>query len=182
MQWLNEFELSLNNVYYEILTLYNAYIMAMFGGFMYGIPEALPYIQNFFQMNFLFNGLEVPSTMILAIRVLMVVVLGGSLLWAIFKIVIKLLDCFQTFLANLGQIPWVFYLLPLLVIPGTADSLVAKWIGYVLFVMALLGFSFLGVLALVLWKYGVDQALRLINRLSHPRSNLSPAHSHQSSM
>jgi hypothetical protein len=156
--------------------------MAMFGGFMNGIPEALPYIQNFFQMNFLFSGLEVSSTMILAARVLMVVVLGGSLLWAMFKIIIKLLDCIQTFLANLGQIPWVFYLLPLLVIPSSADSLAAKWIGYVLLLMALLGFSFLGLLALVLWKYGVDQALRLINRLSHPRSNLSPQYSRESSM
>ena len=33
---------------------------------MNAISEALPYIQNFFQMNFLFSGLEVPSTMILA--------------------------------------------------------------------------------------------------------------------
>ena len=112
----------------------------------------------------------------------MVVVLGGSLFWAIFKIVIKFLDCIQTFLANLGHIPWVFYLLPLLVIPGSADSLAAKWIGYVLLAMALLGFSFLGVLALVLWKYGVDQALRFINRLSHSPSDPSPAYSHESSM
>ncbi len=149
---------------------------------MNGISEALPYIQNFFQMNFLFSGLEVSSTMIVAVRVLMIVVLGGGLLWAMFKIIIKLLDCLQTFLANLGQIPWVFYLLLLFLIPGTADSLAAKWIGYVLFVAALLGFSFLGVLTLVLWKYGVDQALRFINRLSHPRSNLSPEYSGQSTM
>ena len=70
-----------------------------------------------------FSGLEVSSTMILAARVFMMAALGGGLLWAIFKITIKFLDCIQTFLANLGHIPWVFYLLPLLVVPGSADSL-----------------------------------------------------------
>jgi hypothetical protein len=146
------------------------------------VSEALPYLQNFFQMNFLFSGLEVSSILILAARVFMMVALGGGLLWAIFKITIKFLDCIQTFLANLGHIPWIFYLLPLLVIPASADSLAAKWIGYVLLVLALLGFSFLGVLALVLWKYGVDQALRFINRLSHSRSDLSPTQSRESPM
>src|SRR4030065_2360385 len=134
---------------------------------MNAVSEALPYVQNFFQMNFLFSGLEVPSTMILAARVFMMAALGGGFLWAIFKITIKFLDCIQTFLANLGQIPWVFYLLPLLIIPGSADSLAAKWIGDVLLVSALLGFSFLGVLALVLWKYGVDQALGFLTVLVH---------------
>jgi len=149
---------------------------------MNAVSEALPYVQNFFQMNFLFSGLEVSSTMILTARVFMMVALGGGLLWAIFKIIIKFLDCIQTFLANLGHIPWVFYLLPLLIIPGSADSLAAKWIGYVLLVLALLGFSFLGVIALVLWKYGVDQALRLINRLRRYPSDLSPTQSRESSM
>jgi len=149
---------------------------------MNSVSEALPYIQNFFQMNFLFSGLEVSSTMIIAVRVLMIVILGGTLLWAMFKIIIKSLDCLQTLLANLGQIPWVFYLLLLFLIPGTADSLAAKWIGYILLLAALLGFSFLAVLVLVLWKYGVDQALRFVNRLSHPRSNFSSEHSRQSSM
>jgi len=149
---------------------------------MSAVSEALPYVQNFFQMNFLFSGLEVPSIVILAARVFMMAALVGGLLCAIFKITIKFLDCIQTFLANMGNIPWVFYLLPLLVIPGSADSLAAKWIGYVLLVTALLGFSFLGILALVLWKYGVDQALRFINRLSHSRSDLSPKQSRESSM
>jgi hypothetical protein len=149
---------------------------------MNAVSEALPYVQNFFQMNFLFSGLEVSSTMILTARVFMMVALGGGLLWAIFKIAIKFLDCIQTFLANLGNIPWVFYLLPLLVIPASADSLAAKWIGYVLLVLALLCFSFLGVLALVLWKYGVDQALRLINRLRRYPSDFSPTQSRESSM
>ena len=149
---------------------------------MNAVSEALPYVQNFFQMNFLFSGLEVSSTMILTARVFMMMALGGGLLWAIFKIIIKFLDCVQTFLANLGGIPRVFYLLPLLVIPASADSLAAKWIGYVLLILALLGFSFLGVLALVLWKYGVDQALRLINRLRRYPSDLSPAQSHEFSI
>ncbi len=149
---------------------------------MNAVAESLPYVQNFFQMNYLFSGLEVSSTMILAARVFMMVALGGGLLWAIFKIIIKFLECVQTFLANLGNIPWVFYLLPLLVIPASADSLAAKWIGYVLLVLALLGFSFLGVLALVLWKYGVDQALRLINRLRRYPSDLAPTLSRESSM
>ncbi len=149
---------------------------------MNSISEAIPYLQNFFQMNFLFSGLEVPSMVILAARLLTLIVLGCGILCAIFKIILKLLDCLQTLLSNLGQIPWLFYLLPLLLIPSSADTLASKWIGYALLIFALLALSLLGVLALVLWKYGVDQALRLINRISHPRSKPSVKGSSEPSM
>ena len=152
------------------------------GGSMNIFWEALPYVKNFFQLNFLFSGLEVSSTMILAARLLMLTVLGGGLLWAMFKIIIKFLDCAQTFLANLGQIPWIFYVLLLMVIPVSADSLGAKWIGYILLISALLGFSLCAVLAMVAWKYGVDQALRFINRLRHPHPRSMPAPTRESCM
>ncbi|HMK36507.1 MAG TPA: hypothetical protein VK463_15645 [Desulfomonilaceae bacterium] len=130
---------------------------------MQKIVEMLPYVQNFFQLNFLFSGLEVSSTSILIARVLTFIVFGMGAAWALFRIVMKLLDCVQTFLQALGPLPRSFFLLLLLVIPLSTDSLGAKWIGYILLVACLLGLASTAALILVLWKYGVDQALRLID-------------------
>jgi hypothetical protein len=143
--------------------------------------EALPYVQNFFQLNFLFSGLEVSSAIVLAGRAMVLVLLGGGLLWALFRLTMKFLDCVQTLLANLGQIPWVFWLLLLLVVPWSHESLGAKWIGYILIVLALVALALCGVLAMVCWKYGVDQALRLINRLG-ARRETRPVESRESGM
>lgn len=143
--------------------------------------EALPYVQNFFQLNFLFSGLEVSSSTVLVGRAIVLTLLGGGLLWAVFKLFMKLLDCVQTLLANLGQIPWVFWLLLLLVVPWSHESLGSKWIGYILIVLALVALSLCSVLAVAVWKYGVDQALRLINRFG-ARQESPPMGSHVSTM
>jgi hypothetical protein len=127
--------------------------------------DALPQIQNFFQMNFLFSGLEVSTTYILFARVATFIVFGVGFVFAVFKIVMKLLDCVQTLLHVLGPLPKSFFLLLVFVIPLSGDSLGAKWIGYILLVMCLLGLAITVALVLVLWKYGVDQALRLIDTL-----------------
>lgn len=127
--------------------------------------DSLAHLQNFFQLNFLFSGLEVPSSMIFVARVSAFLVIVTGLLWAVYRILIKVLDCLQAFLGGLGALPGAFFLLILLAIPVSADSLGARWIGYILLLMSMLGLAVLGALALVLWKYGVDQALRLINSL-----------------
>jgi hypothetical protein len=127
--------------------------------------DALSLIQNFFQLNFLFSGLEVSTTYILFARVAAFIVFGAGFVLALFKITMKLLDCVQTLLQALGPLPKSFFLLLVLVIPLSAESLGAKWIGYILLVMCLLGLAITVALVLVLWKYGVDQALRLINTL-----------------
>jgi hypothetical protein len=127
--------------------------------------ETVSYLQNFFQLQFLFSGLEVSSPMIFAARILILLVFGIGGLWIAFRIVMKVLDCIQTLLASLAPVPKTFYLLLFLVIPLWPDSAGAKWMGYILLVLALTGLGMLGVLFLVLWKYGVEHAVRLINTL-----------------
>lgn len=127
--------------------------------------ELLSLAQNFVQLNFLFSGLEVSSSTVLAARVAALVFFGGSLFWAGFKLAMKLLDCLQTLLASVSALPKTFYLVVLLIAPLSSQSLGAKWIGYILLVLALLGVTGLGVLGVVVWKYGVEKALRLVSGL-----------------
>jgi hypothetical protein len=127
--------------------------------------EIISYLQSFFQLQFLFSGLEVSSTAVFAARVLVLLVFGLGALWMAFRITMKVLDCMQTLLASLAPVPKTFYLLLFLAIPLWPDSAGAKWMGYILLVLALTGLGFLGVLSLVLWKFGVEHAIRLINTL-----------------
>ncbi len=127
--------------------------------------DSLAHIQNFLQLNFVFTGLEVSSSAILAARLCALIALGFGSLWAAVKIILKLLDCVQTFLGNSGPLPRTLFLLLLVLLPLSQESLGAKWIGYILLISAILGLAVLGVLVTVLWKYGVDQALRLIQNL-----------------
>ena len=125
--------------------------------------DGLPQLQNFFQLDFLFSGLQISSTEIFLGRLCVFLIFGAGLIWAAFKITMKILDCVQTFLGCLGSLPRSFFLLLLLTIPLSRNSLGAGWIGYILLVFCLLGLAGTAILILVLWKYGVDQALRLIN-------------------
>lgn len=132
---------------------------------MKALWDVLAYLQNFFQLNFLFSGLEIPSAAIFAARIAVLLVFGFCFLWLSFKLLWKLLDCIQTLLASVAPIPRIFYLLLFLVIPLSPDSIGARWIGYILLVLVLAGVAVLAIIVLVLWKYGVDQALRFINTL-----------------
>ncbi len=143
--------------------------------------DGLPHLQNFFQLDFLFSGTQVSSTEIFLARLAVLLIFGAGLLWVGFKIVMKVLDCVQTFLGSLGLLPKSFFLLLLLIFPLSTDSLGAKWIGYILLVFCLLGLAATFALVLVLWKYGVDQALRLINSF-RSRSEDLPQESKTSSM
>jgi hypothetical protein len=150
---------------------------------MKAIWDLLAYVQNFFQLNFLFSGLEVSSSAIFAARVCVLLVFGFGLLWCSFRLLMKVLDCLQTLMASVAPIPRVFYLLLFLVIPLSPDSVGARWIGYILLVLCLAGLGTLAVTILVLWKYGVEQTLRLFNTLrsrsAEPRSEgrAAPIHS-----
>lgn len=127
--------------------------------------ESLAHLENFFQLNFLFSGLEVSSTMIFVSRILVFLLFGLSLIWAFYHVLIKVLDCLEAFLANVGRLPKTFFLLLILIIPLSSGSLGAQWIGYILLVSCLLGLALTAALMLVLWKYGVDQAVRLLDAL-----------------
>jgi hypothetical protein len=129
--------------------------------------EFISYLQSFFQLQFLFSGLEVSSAAVFAARVLVFLFFGLGALWMVFRIVMKVLDCIQTLLASLAPVPKTFYLLLFLVIPLWPDSAGAKWMGYILLVLALTGLGMLSVLSLVLWKFGVEHAIRLINTLKN---------------
>jgi len=124
--------------------------------------DSLGYLQSFFQLNFLFSGVEVSSGTIFLARAVTFIIFGVGLVYMAFRVLIKILDCLQAFLAGLGQLPWTFFLAALLLLPVSPDSLGAQWIGYILLVLSLLGVAVCGVLGLIGWKYGVDQALRLI--------------------
>lgn len=127
--------------------------------------EIIAYLKNFFQLQFLFSGLEVSSTALFAARVLVFLAFGLGALWMAFRILMKILDCIQTLLASLAPVPKTFYLLLFLALPLWPDSAGAKWMGYILLVLGLIGLGLLGVLSLVLWKFGVEHAIRLINTL-----------------
>ncbi len=136
--------------------------------------EGLPHIENFLQLNFLFSGLEVSSSSIFAARIAALLVFGAGLLWAVYRIIMKSLDCLQTLFTSLGPIPKSFFLLLLLVIPLSPDSVGAKWLGYLLFALLLVVLVACATLALVLWRYGVDQALRLLNSVRRRTESPGP--------
>jgi hypothetical protein len=136
--------------------------------------DGLAHIQNFLRLDFLFSGLEVSSEFLFAARALVFAVLAVGIVVALLKIVLKALDCVQTFLAGLGRLPRSFFLVLLFVIPLVPESLGAKWAGYILMLVLLFGLALTGLLAVVLWKYGVDQTLRLIDNLRRRSSDGSP--------
>lgn len=142
------------------------------------VLESLAHLESFFQLNFLFSGLEVPSTLVFGARIFVFIVFGAGLIWAGYRIVIKLLECIQTFFAHLGKLPASFFLLLVLVIPLSSESLGAQWIGYILLVLCLLGLAFTVALILVLWKYGVDHAVRLLDALRTRREEAPVEASH----
>jgi len=127
--------------------------------------DALASLQNFVRLDFLFSGLEVSSTWILAARFCFLVLFGGGPMWVAYRVAWKLLDCVQTLLAGAVHLPKSFFLLLLLVVPLSSESLGARSLGYILVVFFML--ALVGALGLivVLWKFGVDQTLRLINTL-----------------
>lgn len=141
--------------------------------------DSLPHVQNFLRLDFLFSGLEVSSTALFAARVLVFTLLAVSLIWAVLKIVLKTLECVQTFLASLTGLPGSFFLLLLLVVPLFPDSLGARWAGYILALLSLMVLAATAAVIVVLWKYGVDQAIRLINilRLRSSEGNRKPRES-----
>jgi len=136
--------------------------------------DALPHIQNFFQLNFLFSGLEVSSSWVFAARIGAFLLFSCFFIWVIFKIAIKLIDCIQTLFQALSHFPKSFFILLLFIIPLSGDSLGAKWIGYILLATCLLGTALLGIVGLVIWKYGVDQALKFINTIRSRNDKEAP--------
>lgn len=145
------------------------------------ISEVLSALQNFFQLNFLFSGLEVTSTLMLAARMLVFLVFGFGAVWFVFKIVMKLLDCVQTLLQSLASLPKILWVLLFLVLPLSSESVGAKWIGYIILVLGALGMTLLAVAAMVLWKYGVEQTLRFLNALRSRSTDARPQSFHASS-
>ena len=127
--------------------------------------QELDHLRNFLRLEFLFSGLEVSSTVVMVARFLVFVLVCGGVLWAALKVILKALECLQTFLAGLSSLPATFFLLLVLVVPLSADSLGARWMGYLLLILAMVALAATGVVLVVLWKYGVDQALRFINTI-----------------
>ncbi|MBI4962065.1 MAG: hypothetical protein HY913_02195 [Desulfomonile tiedjei] len=137
--------------------------------------DGLAHVQNFIRLDFLFSGLEVSSTELFAARMAVFLLFGCGLLWAVFKIIIKLIDCIQALLGSVVHLPKSFFLLLLLVIPLSPESLGARSLGYILLITSILGLLAACGLFVVLWKYGVDQAIVLVNSLrtrsEDPRSD-----------
>jgi len=127
--------------------------------------DGLAHVQHFFQLDFIFSGLEVSSMAVFLARVTALIVFGGGLLYALFRVALKLLDCLKAVAESLGPLPKSFFLLLVLVIPLSPDSLGAVWIGYVLLALSLFGVAAVGAMIVVVWKHGVDHLLRLLDTL-----------------
>ncbi|MCL5124099.1 MAG: hypothetical protein M1511_06305, partial [Deltaproteobacteria bacterium] len=81
----------------------------------------------------------------------------------LFKIAIKVLDVVQAFVTALGPLPKSFFLLLLLILPLSDNSIGGRWIGYILLTCSTLVLAIATTLIVTMWKYGVDQTLRVIN-------------------
>jgi hypothetical protein len=144
--------------------------------------DGLAHIQNLVRLDFIFSGLEVSSSWVLAARFAFLLLFGGGLIWVAYRIAWKVLDCVQTLLAGAVHLPKSFFLVLLLVIPLSSESLGARSLGYILVVFFVLALVAALGLILVLWKYGVDQTLRLLDTLrsrsetaGDQRASASPA-------
>lgn len=127
--------------------------------------EFFDYLEAFFRLDFLFTGLEVNTIMVFIARLIVFVVFGGGALFVIFKVSVKLLECVQALLSSIGLLPGTFYLLILLVIPLSPNSLISNWIGYILLTICALCVSILALLSLALWKYGVERVVSMIRTM-----------------
>ena len=130
---------------------------------MQAVWELMGQLERFFQLNFLFSGLEVSSSVILMARLATLVIFGIGLIWCVFSVLMKFLDCVQTLLGNLGPLPKSFFILLLFIIPLSPDSLGGRWIGYILMTLTVMGLALSLTVLIVAWKYGIDQTLRFIN-------------------
>ncbi len=132
---------------------------------MQAVWELMGQLERFFQLNFLFSGLEVSSTVILLARLTTLVIFGIGLVWCVFSVLMRFLDCVQTLLGNLGPLPKSFFILLLFIIPLSPDSLGGRWIGYILLTLTVMGLALSLAVIIVAWKYGIDQTLRFIHSL-----------------
>lgn len=132
---------------------------------MQAVWELMGQLERFFQLNFLFSGLEVSSTVILMARLSTLVIFGIGLIWCVFSALMRVLDCVQTLLSNLGPLPKSFFILLLFIIPLSPDSLGGMWIGYILLTLTVMGLALSLAVIIVAWKYGIDQTLRFIHNL-----------------
>lgn len=132
---------------------------------MQPVWELMGQLERFFQLNFLFSGLEVSSTVILMARLSTLIIFGIGLIWFLFSILMKFLDCVQTLLGNLGPLPKSFFILLLLVLPLSPESLGGKWIGYILLTLTIIGLAVSSAVIVVVWKYGIEQTVRFIDNL-----------------
>ncbi len=132
---------------------------------MQAVWELMGQLERFFQLNFLFSGLEVSSTVILMARLSTLVIFGIGLIWTVFSILMKLLDCVQTLLKAIGPLPKSFFILLLFILPLSPESLGGKWIGYMLLTLTVMALAMSSAIIIVAWKYGIDQTLRFINNL-----------------
>ncbi|MEW6350063.1 MAG: hypothetical protein AB1646_13435 [Thermodesulfobacteriota bacterium] len=143
------------------------------------IGEAANQIQSLFRLDFLFSGLEVSSTVVFATRTVALLLLGGGLMWMLFQVLLKALDCLQTLLTCLKPLPKSFWLLLLLAVPLSPQSLAATWIAYILLTLLLISVMATILVAVVVWKYGVDQALRLLRGLRPATDEAAATDSHR---
>jgi len=130
---------------------------------MQSLWDILSQLQIFFQLNFLLTGLELSSTSVFIIRSLVFLSCLIGFIWGFFRIALKILDVAQTLAAALGPLPRSFFLLLFLIIPLSDNSIGGKWIGYLLLTFSAAVLTISIALTAVMWKYGVDQTLRVIN-------------------
>lgn len=147
---------------------------------MQPVWETLSQLQGFFQLNFLLTGLELSSVWVFVLRSLVFLTCLIGFVWGFFRIALKMLDVIQALVSALSPLPKSFFLLLLLVIPFPDNSLGGKWIGYILLTLSGTALVIGVALTVTMWKYGVDQTLRVINFFrSKSRHNEESGPNHQ---
>jgi hypothetical protein len=130
-------------------------------------------LQALFRLDFLFSGLEVSSAAIFGARLGVFALSCAGTLYLAARLALKALDCLKTLLEILPKLPGYLLVGILFVAPLSNESIGVRWMGYILVIVSLMMILGTAICVAVLWRYGVDQALRLLKGL-RARGNGGP--------
>jgi hypothetical protein len=136
---------------------------------MQSIVQILQSLQTFFQLNFLFSGTETSSIVLLSVRIGVFILALIAFTHALVTISVKFLECVSALFKAVAPIPKSFFLFLVLIAPLSNDSLGGKWGGYILITFMMVGFIMMLGLIVLVWKHGIDYALKMIG-LNRPNT------------
>jgi hypothetical protein len=132
--------------------------------------DVISNLQALFRLDFLFSGLEVSSTEIFYARLSVFALTCLGVIWCAAQLTLKAMDCVRTFLRTLPRLSGYFLLALVFMAPLSHESLGVRWMGSILAITALLMVLGTAACLAILWRYGVDQVVRLLRGFRSPRS------------